>query len=48
MSPLILPFEGKVPRIHASAWIAPNATIIGDVEIGPAASVFYKDRKSVV
>ena len=41
MSPLILPFEGKVPRIHASAWIAPNATIIGDVEIGPAASVFY-------
>ena len=41
MSPLILPFEGKVPRIHASAWIAPNATIIGDVEIGPDASVFY-------
>lgn len=41
MPPLILPFEGKVPRIHASAWIAPNATIIGDVEIGRDASVFY-------
>src|SRR5690625_3073960 len=40
-SPLILPFEGKTPRIHKSAWIAPTATIIGDVEIGPDASVFY-------
>lgn len=39
--PLLLPFAGKPPRIHASAWIAPNATIIGDVEIGPEASVFY-------
>ena len=39
--PLILPFNGKQPRIHESAWIAPNATIIGDVEIGPDASVFY-------
>lgn len=39
--PLILPFNGKTPRIHESAWIAPNATIIGDVEIGPDASVFY-------
>ena len=28
-------------RIHRSAWIAPNATIIGDVEIGPDSSVFY-------
>ncbi|NLZ57670.1 MAG: gamma carbonic anhydrase family protein [Corynebacterium sp.] len=39
--PLILPFNGKAPRIHETAWIAPNATIIGDVEIGPDASVFY-------
>ncbi|APT92942.1 acetyltransferase [Corynebacterium phocae] len=38
---LILPYQGAVPRIHRSAFIAPNATIIGDVEIGPAASVFY-------
>lgn len=27
-------FEGKRPRIHPSAWIAPSADIIGDVEIG--------------
>ena len=38
---LLLPFAGKKPRIHRSAWIAPNATIIGDVEIGPESSVFY-------
>lgn len=39
--PLILPFDGRRPRIHDSAWIAPGATVIGDVEIGPDASVFY-------
>lgn len=39
--PLILPFNGKSPRIHRSAYIAPNTTIIGDVEIGPDSSVFY-------
>lgn len=38
---LLLPFAGKKPRIHRSAWVAPNATIIGDVEIGPESSVFY-------
>lgn len=37
----IYPFQGTRPRIHRSAWIAPNATIIGDVEIGPDSSVFY-------
>nr|WP_166179941.1 gamma carbonic anhydrase family protein [Altererythrobacter segetis] len=37
----ILPFDGKTPRIHASAFVAPGARIIGDVEIGPDASVWY-------
>ncbi|PPG04208.1 gamma carbonic anhydrase family protein [Pseudoclavibacter sp. RFBI5] len=40
-APLILPFEGKTPRIHETAWIAPGAVIIGDVEIGPDSSVWY-------
>lgn len=40
-APLILPFRGKSPRIHPSAWIAPTAVLVGDVEIGPDASVFY-------
>lgn len=39
--PLILAVDGRTPRIHPSAWIAPTATIIGDVEIGPDSSVFY-------
>jgi carbonic anhydrase/acetyltransferase-like protein (isoleucine patch superfamily) len=38
---VIIKFEGKKPRIHPSAWIAPTAVIIGDVEIGPDSSVFY-------
>ena len=37
----ILPFHGKVPRIHDSAFIAPGVRIIGDVEIGPDASIWY-------
>jgi len=39
--PLILPFDGIVPEIDPTAWIAPNATLIGRVRIGPRASVFY-------
>jgi carbonic anhydrase/acetyltransferase-like protein (isoleucine patch superfamily) len=41
MDALILPFQGKTPRIHETAFIAPGAVIIGDVEIGPESSVWY-------
>lgn len=41
MDSLILPFEGASPRIAADAFIAPGAVIVGDVEIGPGASVWY-------
>jgi carbonic anhydrase/acetyltransferase-like protein (isoleucine patch superfamily) len=34
-------FEGKSPRIHPSAFIAPTASIIGDVTIEENASVWY-------
>lgn len=37
----ILPFEGKHPQIHETAFVAPGARIIGDVTIGPEASVWY-------
>lgn len=37
----IIPFGGKTPRIHDSAFIAPGCRIIGDVEIGPDASIWY-------
>lgn len=38
---LIVPFDGKTPSIHPTAWIAPNATLIGDVTIEAGASVWY-------
>ncbi len=38
---LIIPFGGKTPRIAPDAFIAPNATLIGDVTIGPGSSVWY-------
>ena len=41
MSGLIKPYRGIMPSIHESAFIAKNATIIGDVEIGPRASIWY-------
>ncbi|MEO5597335.1 MAG: gamma carbonic anhydrase family protein [Novosphingobium sp.] len=37
----IASFNGKSPRIHSSAFIAPGCRIIGDVEIGPDVSVWY-------
>jgi gamma-carbonic anhydrase len=37
----IIAFGGKTPRIHDSAFIAPGCRIIGDVEIGPDASIWY-------
>lgn len=38
---LILPFGIHLPRIDPTAWVAPNATITGDVEIGPETSVWF-------
>ena len=37
----IIPLNGKTPRIHDSAFIAPGCRIIGDVEIGPDVSIWY-------
>ena len=34
-------FEGRSPTISPSAWIAPTATIVGDVTVGAEASVWY-------
>ena len=38
---MIIEFKGKRPQIHPSAYIAPNATIIGDVVIEAEASVWF-------
>lgn len=37
----IVSFEGREPVIDESAWLAPTAVVIGDVEIGPEASIWY-------
>jgi carbonic anhydrase/acetyltransferase-like protein (isoleucine patch superfamily) len=34
-------FEGASPQVHPSAWIAPTATLIGDVTVEADASVWY-------
>ena len=37
----ILTYRGKTPRIGKGAFIAPTAALIGDVEIGDGASVWF-------
>jgi carbonic anhydrase/acetyltransferase-like protein (isoleucine patch superfamily) len=34
-------FEGKSPQVHPDAWIAPTATLVGDVIVEAGASVWY-------
>ncbi len=38
---LVLPYRECLPRIHPAAWVAPGAVVIGDVEVGPDASVWF-------
>jgi len=38
---LIVPIAGSTPSVPASAWVAPNATLVGSVTLGERASVFY-------
>jgi carbonic anhydrase/acetyltransferase-like protein (isoleucine patch superfamily) len=37
----LISFGGKAPRIDPSAFVAPGAVLIGDVEIGAQASIWY-------
>lgn len=42
MSPVpIREYQGARPRLAPGVWVAPDATLIGDLEIGPDSSVFY-------
>ncbi|SJZ51734.1 Carbonic anhydrase or acetyltransferase, isoleucine patch superfamily [Enhydrobacter aerosaccus] len=41
MSGLIVPFNGFVPKIDSTAFIAPNATLIGEVEIGAHCGIWF-------
>jgi len=39
--PVILPVKGVHPRIPEDCFIAPNATIVGDVEMGAQCSIWF-------
>ncbi len=41
MSGLIVPFNGIVPKIDKTAFVAPSATLIGDVEIGVNCGIWF-------
>ena len=38
---LVIAFDGRMPTIPDSAWVAPNATLVGGVTLGERASIFY-------
>jgi carbonic anhydrase/acetyltransferase-like protein (isoleucine patch superfamily) len=38
---MISDLDGKSPQIHPTAWVAPNATVVGDVTIGHDVGVWY-------
>ena len=35
------PFNGAIPKIHSTAFIAPDVVIIGDVEIGAYTNIWF-------
>lgn len=39
--PILRRFGEKAPIVHASAFVAPDAVVIGDVEIGEGASIWF-------
>jgi carbonic anhydrase/acetyltransferase-like protein (isoleucine patch superfamily) len=41
VSPLIIPYGGHTPTISATAFIAPNAVLIGNLEIGDESSIWF-------
>jgi carbonic anhydrase/acetyltransferase-like protein (isoleucine patch superfamily) len=37
----LIPYAGRSPRLDPAAFVAPGAVLIGDVELGPEASIWY-------
>lgn len=38
---MLIEYRGKRPKIDPSAFIAPTAVLIGDVEVGPESSIWF-------
>ncbi len=41
MNPTLLPYKGTTPKLETNAWIAPGATVIGDVTMGAESAVWF-------
>jgi len=41
MKAIIMPYKDTSPKIDASSWVAPGASVIGDVEIGEDCSIWF-------
>ena len=39
---MIVEFNGKKPRVHPTVFIAVNAMVIGDVDLGPDANIWFQ------
>jgi carbonic anhydrase/acetyltransferase-like protein (isoleucine patch superfamily) len=40
-APLIVSIRGHKPQLHEESWVAPNASVIGQVSLAARASVWY-------
>ena len=38
---MVIAFRGKHPKIHPTAFVAPTAVLIGDVEVGEGSSIWF-------
>lgn len=38
---MIIEYRGRTPKVHPSAFIAPTAVLIGDVEVGEESSIWF-------
>jgi len=41
---MLVTHAGKTPRIDPTAWVAPDATVCGDVQVGPGARILHGAR----
>lgn len=38
---MVIDLDGRGPHVHHTAWVAPSATVVGDVHLGTEVSVWY-------
>ena len=38
---MFIEYNGKTPKVHPSAFVAPTAVLIGDVEVGELSSIWF-------